>query len=119
VNPAEVLRESWRAWSEGDLDRAMRFIDPDVVVIAPEGWPEGAVTRGAEAWELQARRLRESWEEAWVEVDEIRELEGGRVSAQIRYATRGKEGIEFSTPLSVVAEIAGEKIKHIRYDWPE
>jgi hypothetical protein len=41
----EVVLGQWDAWNDGDLDRWAQAWDSDVVVFAPEGWPEGAVER--------------------------------------------------------------------------
>jgi ketosteroid isomerase-like protein len=118
VTNAEVVRESWRLWSEGDLDRAIELMYPDVVVVAPEGWPEGAVSEGREAWAAQARRLRETWEKACVEVDEIREVDESRVLGRLRYVTRGKDAeFAFETPLTAILELADGKIRRAEYFW--
>jgi hypothetical protein len=63
----EIVLGQWDAWNSGDLDRWAQAWDPEVVVIAPKGWPEGAVERGLDAWRRQAQRLRDTWAEARVE----------------------------------------------------
>ena len=63
----EIVRRQFELWSQGNLDEWARHWDPDVIVVAPEGWPEGETYRGLDAWRRQAERLRDSWEEARAE----------------------------------------------------
>jgi ketosteroid isomerase-like protein len=87
-------------------------------VIAPEGWPEGAVSEGVDAWRRQAQRLRDSWEQARIEVDEIRPAGKDRVFARIRYVTRGKDpGISFDTPMATVFSLRDQKITRMEFFW--
>ena len=87
----EVVRRQFALWSKGERDAWARHWDRDVVITPPEGWPEGTVNPGLEAWRRQAERPRDSWEEARVEIDEIRPVGDDRVVARVRYVTRGEE----------------------------
>lgn len=79
-------------------------------MVAPKGWPEGEVERDLDAWRRQAQRLRDTWAEARVEVDEIRDVKD-RVLARIRYVTLGADtGIPFETPMAVVFFLSERKI---------
>jgi ketosteroid isomerase-like protein len=114
----ETVVRQFDAWSRGDLDAWAEAWDPEVVVFAPDGWPEGEVERGLEAWSRQAKRLRDSWEEARIEIDEIRSVKPGVVLAQIRYVTRGGEtGILFETPMAAVFFLHERKITRAQYGW--
>ena len=114
----EVVRRAFDAWNAGDLDAFVDAHDPDVVVVAPEGWPEGAVSEGIEAWSLQAERLRDTWEEARAEIDEIRAAGDDRVVARLRYVTRGQDtNIPFETPMSVLFVLKASKISRAQYYW--
>jgi ketosteroid isomerase-like protein len=114
----ETVVRQFDAWSRGDLDAWAEAWDPEVVVLAPDGWPEGEVERGLEAWRRQAKRLRESWEEARIEIDEIRSVKPGVILAQIRYVTRGGEtGIAFETPMAAVFFLHEQKITRAQYGW--
>ncbi|HEY6637275.1 MAG TPA: nuclear transport factor 2 family protein [Solirubrobacterales bacterium] len=94
----EIVLDQWDAWSDGNLDRWAQGWDPEVVVVAPKGWPEGDVEQGIEAWRRQAQRLRDTWAEARIEVDEIRDVKD-RVLVRFRYVTVGEDtGIPFETP---------------------
>jgi ketosteroid isomerase-like protein len=94
----EIVLGQWDAWNKGDLDRWAQAWDSEVVVVAPKGWPEGQVERGLGAWRRQAERLRDTWAEARIEVDEVRDVKD-RVLARFRYVTLGGDsGIPFETP---------------------
>ena len=113
------LRRALELWNEGDLGaRWIELHDPEVEVTAPEGWPEGTVEPGIEAWRLQAERLRDSWEKARAEIDEIRPIGEDRVLARIRYLTEGAApGISFETPMAVVAFLKGGRIARMQFYW--
>ena len=113
----EVVLGQWDAWNNGDLDRWARAWDSEVIVVAPEGWPEGQVERGLDAWRRQAQRLRDTWAEARIEVDEIRDVKD-RVVARIRYVTIGGDtGIPFETPMAVVFFLNERKIMRAYFAW--
>jgi ketosteroid isomerase-like protein len=113
----EVVRRQFEAWSAGDLDRSLMDWDPDVIVVPPQGWPEGEVIRGLDAWRRQGERLRDSWAEARIEIDEIRAVDD-RVLVRIRYVTRGADtGLPFETPMTAVFFFGGGKIKRAEYYW--
>jgi ketosteroid isomerase-like protein len=114
----EIVRRVNELFSKGDLDRWAEHWDPEVVVTPPKGWPEGEEPRGIEAWRRQAERLRDSWEEARVEVDEIRPVGDDQVLARIRYITRGRDtGMSFDTPMAAVFRLRGGRIVRARYFW--
>jgi ketosteroid isomerase-like protein len=115
----EVVLGQWDAWNDGNLDRWAQAWDSEVVVVAPRGWPDGAVERGLDAWRRQAERLRDTWAEARVEVDEIWDVED-RVLARIRYVTLGADtGIPFETPMAVVLFLSERKITQAYFGWTE
>ena len=121
TTPEENVRVVLRAfelWNEGDLDGWADLFDPDVLVIAPEGWPEGPPTEGFEAWKRQAQRLRETWREARADVGEVRAVGRDRVLARLRYVTRG-EGTEisFDTPMTGLFTLEQGRITRGHYFW--
>jgi ketosteroid isomerase-like protein len=114
----EIVQAQFDAWSEGDVETAVAHYHPEVVVVAIEGWPDGESTEGIEAWELQARRLRDSWEEVHIQVEELRLVGADCVVAQFRYVTRGRDaGISFDTPMAGVFFFAGDEIIRVEYYW--
>jgi ketosteroid isomerase-like protein len=113
----EVVLGQWDAWNNGNLDRWAQAWDSEVVVVAPKGWPEGEVSRGLDTWRRQAQRLRDTWAEARVEVDEIRAVKD-RVLARIRYVTLGADtAIPFETPMAVVFFLNERKITRGYFAW--
>ncbi len=115
----EIVRQFMDVWSTGgDLEGIRPFFDPAVVVIAPVGWPDGAETRGIDAWKRQADSLRETWEEARIEIDEIHSVGDDRVVVHLRYLTRGKDdGLEFDTPISAVFFFRQGRVTRAHYFW--
>jgi ketosteroid isomerase-like protein len=114
----QAVLSQFELWNDGHPDEWSSYYDPDVVVEAPEGWPEGSVSRGIDAWKQQAERLRDTWEEARIEVDEIRSVGPERVVAQFRYVTVGKgTGLAFETPMAVAFTFSGGKITRANYFW--
>jgi ketosteroid isomerase-like protein len=116
---AQVFLQALELWNEGeDLAGWAEFYDPDVVVTAPEGWPEGAETIGLDAWREQAERLRSTWKEARTEVDEIRSVGEDRVLVRIRYVTKGERTeVPFDTAMVVVVHLKEGKITRADYFW--
>ncbi len=113
----EIVTRQFQAWNAGDFDKWAVDMDRDVVVVAPEGWPDGEVNRGVDAWRRQAQRLRDSWADARIEIDEIRPVED-RVVARIRYVTKSAEtGLPFETPMAAVFYLKERKIKHAQFFW--
>jgi ketosteroid isomerase-like protein len=114
----ETVRRQFELWSQGDLDGWAQHWDPDVIVLAPEGWPEGDTNRGLDEWRGQAERLRSSWEKARVDVDEIRPVGDDRVVTQIRYVTSGKDpGISFDTTMAAAFFLRHGRIVRAQYCW--
>ncbi len=112
----EIVRRGLQAWNRDDL--SMKTTHPDIVVIPPEGWPEGSELRGRDAWKRQAQRLRDSWEDARIEVDELRAAGADRVFARFRYVTRGKDsGIPFETPMAAVYTVTESKVVRAEFFW--
>ena len=114
----EIVERQFKAWNAGAFDEWAATWARDVEVFAPEGWPEGGVFRGLNAWRRQAERLRDTWAEARVAIDEIRPVEDDRVVARIRYITKGADtGLPFETPMAAVFFMRDGKIKQGRYFW--
>jgi ketosteroid isomerase-like protein len=113
----EIVQRVFELWNSGELDEVMLHYDPDVVVKAPEGWPEGQETRGVDAWRQRAQRLLETWDEARSEVDEIQAAGTDRVLVRMRYVTRATTGLSFATQLNAVFRLKERKITELLYFW--
>jgi hypothetical protein len=67
--------------------------------------------------DAKAQRLRDSWAEARIEIDEIRPVED-RVLARFRYVTKGAgTGLPFETPMAAVFFLEDRKINRAQYCW--
>jgi len=114
----EIVVRQFELWNAGDLDAAMDDYAPDVVVESPEGWPEGSVSRGVDEWQRQAQRLRDTWDEARADIEEILPVGDDRVVARFRYVTSGKDsGLSFNTPIAALFFLRERKITRVRYFW--
>jgi ketosteroid isomerase-like protein len=58
----ETVRALFESWNAGDMDALRDLYDPDVIVRAPEGWPEPGPFVGPDAIMLQWKQMREVWE---------------------------------------------------------
>jgi ketosteroid isomerase-like protein len=113
-----IVRRQFELWSEGNLDAWAELWDREIVVTPPTGWPEGEEIQGIDAWRRQAERLRDSWNEARVEIDDIRPVRDDRVLAQIRYVTRGRDpGMSFDTSMAAAFVLREGKITRGQYFW--
>jgi ketosteroid isomerase-like protein len=75
------------------------------------------VNRGFDAWRRQAERLRDSWADARVEVDEIRSNDNA-VVVRIRYlTTSGDTGLPFETPMAATFFFRDGRITLGQYYW--
>jgi ketosteroid isomerase-like protein len=57
----EVARGVFYAWKAGDMEAVRDLYDPDVIVRAPEGWPEPGPFVSREAVMREWEHIREAW----------------------------------------------------------
>jgi ketosteroid isomerase-like protein len=58
----KVVRALFEAWNAGDMGAVRDLYDPDVIVRAPEGWPEPGPFVGREAVMRQWEQQRDTWD---------------------------------------------------------
>jgi ketosteroid isomerase-like protein len=86
-----------------------------VVVVPPDGWPEGEQPRSREEWLAQAALLRDSWTEQRIEVRRIADA-GDRVLVLFTWVTTGKGSrIALETDMGCVATVHDGLITHLVY----
>jgi ketosteroid isomerase-like protein len=91
---AVVLR-GVEAWNANDWNALEAITSPDVVVVAPEGWPESGEFVGWPAARRQFERLKDSWSEERVEIIGI-ESTGDWVLLHCRWTGKGQgSGLDF------------------------
>jgi ketosteroid isomerase-like protein len=112
----ELVRRLLDAWNRNDWDEISDVLDPDVVGVPPEGWPEaGELVTDADALLRQFERLKDSWEEERVDVKEVREVDGDVLVSAI-WVTRGhNSGIELEAPISIRATVRENKITRAEF----
>jgi ketosteroid isomerase-like protein len=111
----EAVRRWFESWTQPDWTAFGALHDAYVVVIPPEGWPDGEVSIGRDAWIRQSMRLKESWETDRGELDQIHEA-GSHVIAETRWITKGKDsGIEFETGLWAVFTFLKGRVTRIEW----
>ena len=113
---AEILRRAFECWNEDDWECLAACYDPDVVVVAPLGWPEARDSHGWEETRVQFERLKDSWAMERIETDEIRELEDGRLFARFRWIVSGRaSGVPAETPASVLVTLRDARIARAQF----
>jgi hypothetical protein len=83
--------------------------------VPPDGWPDGEVSRGRDAWVRQVIRIKDSWKSDRIEPSEL-EAVGDSVIMRNIWTTRGKDsGIDFETHFYVVFSFSERTIKRIEF----
>jgi ketosteroid isomerase-like protein len=112
----EVVRRTLELWNQDDWEALAACYDPQVVTIAPRGWPEASDRRGWEETREQFERLKDSWSMERTEVDEIRDLGEDRVLARFRWLVSGRtSGIPAETPFTSLSTLREGKIIRIEF----
>jgi len=112
----DVVRRAADAWNRTDWEALQAIYAADVVVVAPQQWPEAEGARGWEEWRLQIERLKESWETERVEVDEIRALPDGRVVARFSWIATGRaSGAPAGVPMAAVYTVSSGQIERVEF----
>ena len=68
----EVLRAYFTAWNAGDMDAVRESLTPDVVAVAPGGWPEPGPFVGRDVLMRQWNQMRETFD-----ADQVTPIGGG------------------------------------------
>jgi len=64
----EIDQATFKAWNAGDMDALRELYGPDIIMRAPEGWPEPGPFVGREAVMRQLEQMRETWDADAVEL---------------------------------------------------
>lgn len=109
----EIVSDVLTRFGEGDWEEE-RW-DEEVVVTPPRGWPEGGAIQGREAWRRQVDRLRDSWETARVEIDEMHPVSNDRVVTRFRYITRGEGELSFDREMGSIHTLRDRTIVRVDF----
>ncbi len=111
----EAVRRGLHLWNDGAFEEWKAFHAPDVVVVPPEGWPDGAVIVGRDEWAEQSMLMRASWSDQTLELVEDRAL-GDRVLTLCRFVVRGRgSGIDLEQPMAFVSTLLEGRV--VRQEW--
>lgn len=111
----EIVRRWIELWNAADWPEFGSIHDPDVVVLPPDGWPDGEVSRGRDAWTRQVIRIKDSWGADRIEPEQLNEA-GSKVIMHNRWTTKGKDSaIGFETWFWVVFTLSAGSIKQIEF----
>lgn len=90
----ELVRRSYEAWNNGDLESFIEFLDPDVEIDLRERVLNPGTYQGVDGFRRWARELDEVWSDWKMEPEEI--LEGPKaVFIEVRAHGRGRgSGVE-------------------------
>jgi hypothetical protein len=100
----EAAREFTALFNAHDIDGLVRRAAPDIVIVAQRPAIEGALV-GHEGVRRWAQGYFDTAPDAQVEIDEIAELDDGRLLVLGRqFGTGPGGGVPFEAPLAVIAD---------------
>jgi ketosteroid isomerase-like protein len=111
-----VVRSLFETWNARDVDGFRQLHDPNVVVRAPEGWPEPGPFVGRDAVLRQFEELRETWDADVTEPTSDFAEAGDRVA--VRFIWRGVgHGPESNIEVTSVFTVRNGRIFYQEYFW--
>jgi ketosteroid isomerase-like protein len=112
----EVVRAFYEAWNAGDMDAFGDLYDPDVIMRAPEGWPEPGPFVGREAAMREWAHVREAWNADVVEP--ISDFIDAADRVVVRHTWRGAgQGPEMNLEITNVLTVRKGRIFHQEFFW--
>jgi ketosteroid isomerase-like protein len=112
----EIARHLYETWNAGDMDALRKLYDPDVIVRAPEGWPEPGPFVGREAVMRQWEQQREVWDADTLEPISDFVDAGDRVVLRFIWHAAG-HGPEAGFEMTVVHTMRKGKIAFQEFFW--
>ena len=112
----EVVRAGFDAWNEGDMDAWRELLAPDVIVRAPEGWPEPGPFVGREAAMREFVQLRKTWDDDYFDLVSDFIDAGGRVAVRFIWRVKGR-GPGSNVELTGVFTVRKGTINFLEYFW--
>jgi ketosteroid isomerase-like protein len=112
----EVVKAVFAAWNSEDTDALRDLYDPDVIVRAPQGWPEPGPFVGREAVMRQWEQQREGWNaEALEPISEFVDA-GDRVAIRFIWHAAGR-GPEAALELTSINTVRKGKLVSQEFFW--
>ena len=113
----EIVRVGFEAWNAGDMDALRESFAPDLIVRAPEGWPEPGPFVGREAAMRQFTQNREIFDFNDV-LEPITDFLDAADRVVVRFIWRGVgRGPESNVELTAVYTVRKGKIFGLEFFW--
>jgi ketosteroid isomerase-like protein len=112
----ETVKAAYGAWNAGDMDALRELYDPDVIMRAPNGWPEPGPFVGREAVMREWDQLREAWDADTLEP--ISDFIDAADRVVVRQSLRGVgQGPEANIELTGVYTVRNRMIFGLEFFW--
>jgi ketosteroid isomerase-like protein len=112
----EQMRGGVEMWNAGDWGRFRELFDPDVVMRAPEGWPEPGPFVGRDAVMQEFARLQDAFDHESLEIEGEMRASGDRVIARLIWHVAGR-GPEAEMEVTAVWTVRRGLIIGQEYFW--
>jgi len=111
----EIIRVGVEALNRGDVDGLAEALDPDVELIPLRAVLDGTVYRGHEGMRRWLADMGEDWTRFELDLQEVRELEGGQVLVRATMRLRGKSGVALDSSAAWLCELRGGRVSRIQF----
>jgi ketosteroid isomerase-like protein len=111
-----VVRAGIELWNRGDMDALSELHHPDVIMRAPEGWPEPGPFVGRDAVMRQFRQLRDTWSGDTAKPISDFSTAGDRVVVRVFWSGTGK-GPESNVEFTIAYTVRKDRVYFIEYFW--
>jgi ketosteroid isomerase-like protein len=111
----ELARAWFDAWDRTDWEALEKLTDRNLVMVAPDAWPEGGTFSGWEEARSHWERLKEPWDEERGEGYEVLEA-GDKVLVLFRWVGIGMTAdMKVETAMSCLMTPRGGKMAHLEF----
>jgi ketosteroid isomerase-like protein len=111
----EIIRVGVEALNRGDVDGLAEALDPDVELVPLRAVLDGTVYRGHEGMRRWLADMGEDWTRFELDLQEVRELEGGQVLVQATMRLRGKSGVALDSSAAWLCELRCGRVSRIQF----
>jgi len=111
----EIIRAGVESLNRGDVDGLAEALDPDVELVPLRAVLDGTVYRGHEGMRRWLADMGEDWTRFELDLQEVRELEGGQVLVQATMRLRGKSGVALDSSAAWLCELRGGRVSRIQF----
>ena len=115
----EIVRRAYVAFNEGGFAAAdaRGLLSDDLVFEEPPEQPAPRVARGRTESLAMAGQFDEAWEKHSSEIEEMRELEDGRVFVLTIEHFRGRDGLVVDQPCGMIFTLRNGEIARFQALW--